>query len=445
LRSLPSIDDVLSQSAYGEILGAHPRALKVRAARMAVDRARARLLRGEERSFGPSDLQDALRALTTPNLRPVINATGVVLHTNLGRAPLAARAADRVREIAASYSNLEFDLDEGERGSRYAPLLELLSQLTGAESAVVVNNNAAAVLLVLSALARGKEAVVSRGELVEIGGGFRVPDVMAQSGAKLVEVGTTNRTRLADYERAIGPDTALLLKVHRSNFAVVGFTEEASTRELSELARARGLLVFEDLGSGSLAPLEAEGLTPEPTVRGVVASGVDVVSFSGDKLLGGPQAGIVVGKKALMERVKAHPLNRAVRVDKMTVAALEATLELYRDERLQEIPAHRMLTLRPDELRPRAERLARLLAEKGVRAAVERTTAQVGGGAMPLAAPVSYACALEGRPALELQERLRSCDPPVIARVSDEKLLLDVRCVEEDDLVRLAGAVASVI
>jgi L-seryl-tRNA(Ser) seleniumtransferase len=445
LRSLPSIDEVLSQPAYGEILGGHPRALRLHAARMAVDQARARILRGEERPFEHADLAAAVRSLTTPNLRAVINATGVVLHTNLGRAPLASRAAARVRDVALGYSNLEYDLDEGERGSRYAPVLELLAQLTGAESAVVVNNNAAAVLLVLSALARGREAVVSRGELVEIGGGFRIPDVMAQSGARLVEVGTTNRTRLQDYERAIGPDTALLLKVHRSNFAVVGFTEEAPAKDLCALAHSRGLLVFEDLGSGSLVPLEGEGLTPEPTVRDVVASGVDVVSFSGDKLLGGPQAGIIVGKKALMEQVKQHPLNRAVRVDKMTVAALEATLELYRDGRLDEVPAYRMLTRRPDELRPRAERLAKLLSEKGVGAAVERTTSQVGGGAMPLAAPVSYACALSGRPALDLQERLRACEPPVIARVSDGKLLLDVRCVEEEDLVRLAGAVSSVL
>ncbi|HVE85207.1 MAG TPA: L-seryl-tRNA(Sec) selenium transferase [Myxococcales bacterium] len=445
LRSLPSIDEVLSRPAHGEILGGHPRALKLHAARLAVERARSRLLSGDERPFDPADLKEAVRALTTPNLRRVINATGVVLHTNLGRAPLAERAADRIREVARGYSNLEYDLDEGERGSRYAPLLDLLAQLTGAESAVVVNNNAAAVLLVLSALAKDREAVVSRGELVEIGGGFRIPDVMAQSGARLVEVGTTNRTRLQDYERAITPATALLLKVHRSNFAVVGFTEEAATRELCQLAHARGLLVFEDLGSGSLVPLQAEGLTAEPTVRDVVASGADVVSFSGDKLLGGPQAGIIVGKKALMDLVKAHPLNRAVRVDKMTVAGLEATLELYRDERLDEVPTHRMLTRSPDELRARAERLAAILAEKGVRAAVERTTAQVGGGAMPLATPVSYACALAGRPALHLQERLRSCEPPIIARVSDEKLLLDVRCVEEDDFVRLAGAVASVI
>ncbi|HYV49102.1 MAG TPA: L-seryl-tRNA(Sec) selenium transferase [Myxococcaceae bacterium] len=444
LRSLPSIDELLSQPSYGEILGGHPRALQLHAARLAVDRARARLLRGEERAFDRSDLQEAVRALTTPNLRRVINATGVVLHTNLGRAPLAARAAARVQEVARGYSNLEYDLDEGERGSRYAPLLDLLAQLTGAESAVVVNNNAAAVLLVLSALARGKEAVVSRGELVEIGGGFRIPDVMAQSGAKLVEVGTTNRTRLQDYERAVTPDTAVLLKVHRSNFAVVGFTEEAAGKDLCALARAKNLLVFEDLGSGSLVPLEGEGLTAEPTVRDVVASGVDVVSFSGDKLLGGPQAGIIVGKKALMAQVKAHPLNRAVRVDKMTVAALEATLELYREERLAEVPTHRMLTRRPDDLRPQAERLQTLLAERGVQASLERTTSQVGGGAMPLAAPVSWACALSGRPALQLQERLRSCDPPVIARVSDEKLLLDVRCVEEEDLVRLAEAVSSV-
>jgi L-seryl-tRNA(Ser) seleniumtransferase len=445
LRSLPSIDEVLSSPDHGAILDGHPRAVRLQAARLAVDRARARLLRGEELPFQPGDLAEAVRSLTTPRLRRVLNATGVVLHTNLGRAPLARAAAERVHRIATGYSNLEYDLDEGERGSRYAPVVELLSQLTSAESAVVVNNNAAAVLLVLSALARDREAIVSRGELVEIGGGFRIPDVMAQSGARLVEVGTTNRTRLADYERAITPSTALLLKVHRSNFAMVGFTEEVSAAELCALAHARGLAVFEDLGSGCLAPLEGDGLSPEPTVRSVVASGVDVVSFSGDKLLGGPQAGIIVGRKAFLDRVKAHPLNRALRVDKMTVAALEATLELYRDEALAELPTYRMLRTSPEELRPRAERLAAMLTERAVASRVERTTAQVGGGAMPLAQPPSFACALEGPAALELQQRLRSGEPPVIVRVSDDRLLLDVRCLEEEDLVSVAEAVTAAV
>ncbi|HME90997.1 MAG TPA: L-seryl-tRNA(Sec) selenium transferase, partial [Myxococcaceae bacterium] len=303
MRSLPSIDSLLAQPSLEPLLSPHPRARKVAALRLAVDRARARLLRGEDRGLEEADVVSALKQLTTPGLRRVLNATGVVLHTNLGRAPLAESAADRVRHIALAYSNLEYDLDEGERGSRYAPLLRLLRDLTGAEDAVVVNNNAAAVLLVLSALAQGREVLVSRGELVEIGGGFRIPDVMRQSGAKLIEVGTTNRTRLADYQSAISSSTALLVKVHKSNFALVGFTEDVPADELAKLGRRASIPVFEDLGSGALAPLSGEGMTPEPTVAATVAAGVDLVAFSGDKLLGGPQAGIIVGRSELIAKI----------------------------------------------------------------------------------------------------------------------------------------------
>jgi len=445
LRSLPSIDSLLTEPSLAPLLGAHPRMRKVAALRIAVDRVRARLLRGEERGFEEADVVDALKQLSTPGLRPVLNATGVVLHTNLGRAPLAPEAADRVRQIAVSYSNLEYDLDEGERGSRYAPLLSLLRSLTGAEDAVVVNNNAAAVLLVLTALAQGREAIVSRGELVEIGGGFRIPDVMRQSGAKLVEVGTTNRTHLGDYEKAISADTGLLLKVHKSNFAQIGFTEEVSAHALGALGRRTGIPVFEDLGSGALVSIEGEGISAEPTVSSAVAAGVDLVAFSGDKLLGGPQAGIVLGRSDLLSRVKSHPLNRALRVDKMTVAALEATLELYRDGRVDQIPAHRLLKQRPEELRARADRLHALLRDRGIDCRVEPTEGQVGGGAMPRSAPVSYACGLEARAPQRLQERLRSADPPVIARVFAERLLLDVRCLDEEDLDSVAAAVATVV
>jgi len=445
LRSLPSIDSLLLQPALAPLLAAHPRARKVAALRIAVDRVRARLLKGEDRGFEESDLVDALKQLATPGLRRVFNATGVVLHTNLGRAPLAPEAAERVRQIAAGYSNLEYNLDEGERGSRYAPLVYLLKDLTGAEDAVVVNNNAAAVLLVLTALAQGREAVVSRGELVEIGGGFRIPDVMRQSGAALVEVGTTNRTHLADYEKAISPNTGLLLKVHKSNFAQVGFTEEVSSYALAALGRRTGIPVFEDLGSGALVSIEGEGITPEPTVSAVVASGVDLVAFSGDKLLGGPQAGIVIGRADLVSRVKSHPLNRALRVDKMTVAALEATLELYRDGRVDEIPAHRLLKQRSEDLRARADRLQALLQVKGVASQVQPTEGQVGGGAMPLSAPRSFACAVEAPSPDLLQERLRGTEPPVIARVSGERLLLDIRCLDDEDLSSVAAAVATVV
>jgi L-seryl-tRNA(Ser) seleniumtransferase len=445
LRGLPSIDSLLAQPELAALLSPHPRARKVAALRIAVDRARARLLNGEQRGFEESDLVNALKQLTTPGLRRVLNATGVVLHTNLGRAPLADQAAERVRRIATGYCNLEYDLDEGERGSRYAPLVGLLTELTGAQDAVVVNNNAAAVLLSLAALAQGREVVVSRGELVEIGGGFRIPDVMRQSGARLVEVGTTNRTRLSDYEAAITAETALFLKVHKSNFALVGFAAEVSARELAELAHRKQLPLVEDLGSGSLLPIEGEGMTVEPSVRSSLDAGADLVTFSGDKLLGGPQAGIILGGSQLVAKVRSHPLNRAVRVDKMTVAALEATLELYRDGRLEDVPAQRLLTQSAEELRSRALKLKELLREQGIESRLEQTQGQVGGGAMPLSSPLSYACALRTDAPQLVQERLRAADPPVIARISNEQILLDVRCLTEEDLTSVAQAVVSVL
>jgi L-seryl-tRNA(Ser) seleniumtransferase len=443
LRGLPSIEQLLHRPSLAERLAAVPRARAVAALRLAVDTVRTRLLRGEARPFEDADVDAALRELATPGLRPVLNATGVVLHTNLGRAPLAPEAVARVAEVSRGYSNLEYDLDEGERGSRYAPVIGLLTQLTGAEDAIVVNNCAGAALLVLAALAAGKEGIVSRGELVEIGGGFRVPDVMRQSGVRLVEVGTTNRTRLRDYESALTPDTGLLVKVHRSNFALVGFTEEASVAELAQLGRARGVPVFQDLGSGVLVPLNAPGLTHEPTVAMSIQAGADVVAFSGDKLLGGPQAGIIVGRKALLARIKAHPLTRALRVDKMTVAALEATLELYRDGRPHAVPTWRLLAQQPEELRARAERLHGLLAVRGVSVRVAAVSGQVGGGAMPLARLPSFACILKVEAPDVFLERLRGAVEPVIGRIADGEVLLDVRCLAEEELATVAEAVAT--
>ncbi len=431
LKELPSVDELLRSPA----LSSQPHELARLVARRAVEVARARVLSGGE-GFTPEDLTRALVEVRTPNLRRVLNATGVVLHTNLGRAPLARRAIERLAE-AAGYCNLELDLTEGERGSRYQPVVELLTQLTGAEDALVVNNCAAAVLLALSALGQGREGVVSRGELVEIGGGFRVPDVMAQSGMRLVEVGTTNRTRLDDYQRAVNERTALLLKVHRSNFAVVGFTEEVHARELVTL----GLPVVVDLGSGALEPMHAEGLTSEPTVTSVVAAGVDLVLFSGDKLLGGPQAGIVVGRKKAIEKLKSHPLNRALRIDKLTVAALEATLELYRDGMSGEVPARGLLLQPPEQLRSRADALRVRLMSHAVQSSVVETVGQVGGGSMPLAEPKSWACAIDRADPEALHRRLRAGAPPVVARVSEGQLLLDVRCLEDDDLEPVALAV----
>jgi L-seryl-tRNA(Ser) seleniumtransferase len=442
LRALPSVESVLVSEAGRAALQIHPRARVVDAIRRVLGVLRTRILQGEPATFSAEALGPALVALATPGLRPVLNATGVVLHTNLGRAPLPAAALAGVDAVGRGYSNLELDLETGERGSRFAPLLEPLRALTGAEDALVVNNCAAATLLVLTALAEGREVVVSRGELVEIGGGFRVPDVMRQSHATLVEVGTTNRTRRTDYERALSPATALVAKVHRSNFALVGFTEEATVEELARLCQPRGVPLFVDAGSGLLTPLGLEGTAGEPTMRSHIEAGADLVAFSGDKLLGGPQAGIVVGRAFWVSRLRAHPLSRALRVDKLTVAALETTLRMYQDDRGDEVPA-RALVLAPEPvLRERAEALRGLLGEVGTTARVVRVEGQVGGGTLPLARVPSWACAIDGE-AEALAARLRTGDPSVLARIEDGRLVLDIRCIEEGDLVRLAAAVAA--
>lgn len=444
LRALPSIDELLVRPSLLARVAGQPRPVVVAAAREAVARVRARLLAGEDVALTDADFEAALTDVAGPRLRPVINATGVVLHTNLGRAPLAVAAVERIAQVARGYANLELDLDNGERGSRYEPVVGLLRSLTGAEAALVVNNCAAAVVLALSALASGMEAIVSRGELVEIGGGFRVPDVMRQSGATLVEVGTTNRTRLRDYEAALTERTGVLVKVHRSNFAIVGFSEEASVRELAGLAAGRGVPLMVDLGSGALVPLHGEGLSQEPTVASVVSAGADVVAFSGDKLLGGPQAGILVGRRAVIDRLAAHPLNRALRVDKLTVAALEATLALYRDGVADEaVPTRAMIQARPEVLEARARRLAGLLSAAGLRCRLVRAEGKVGGGSMPLAVLPSWAVALEGGRAEAWLARLRAGAPPVIGRIEDDEVWLDVRCVADGELEVLAQAVVS--
>ena len=442
LRALPSVESVLVSEAGRAALQIHPRPRVVEAIRRVLAVLRTRILQGEAASFSSDALGPALVALGTPGLRPVLNATGVVLHTNLGRAPLAPEALARVEAVARGYSNLELDLETGERGSRFAPLLEPLRALTGAEDAMVVNNCAAATLLVLTALAEGREVVVSRGELVEIGGGFRIPDVMRQSHATLVEVGTTNRTRRADYERALSPATALVAKVHRSNFALVGFTEETTVEELARLCQPRGVPLFVDAGSGLLSPLDLPGATPEPTMRGHIEAGADLVAFSGDKLLGGPQAGIVVGRAFWVSRLRAHPLARALRVDKLTVAALEATLRMVQDGRGDEIPA-RAYALAPETaLRSRADALRRHLEDAGVDARILHVEGQVGGGTLPLARPRSWACVLEGE-AEALATRLRTGEPSVLARIEEGRLVLDVRCIEDPEIPLLAAAVVA--
>jgi len=417
LRDLPSVDELVRDLDDP---------LAVDAARSVLARAREEIRMGAD----PGDLTERVRAelaaVRAPSFRRVLNATGVIVHTNLGRAPLAPEALARVQDAARGYSNLELDLEDGARGSRQDHLAALLRRLTGAEAALVVNNNAAAVLLALAALGEGREVVVSRGELLEIGDGFRIPDVLARSGARLVEVGTTNRTRPADYERAIGPDTALLLRVHQSNFRVVGFTELPRLAELAAIARRHELPLVDDLGSGALGEISGE-----PSARESLAAGADLVCFSGDKLLGGPQAGIVAGRADLVERLRRHPLQRAMRVDKLTLAALEGTLQLHLDEPAR-VPVLRMLGEQASVVRARAERLAEMTG-----GTVEETVARVGGGALPLAELPSFACAL----AEELAAPLRVGEPPVVGIVRDGKLLLDCRTLADDELGEVAAAV----
>ncbi|MFN2471895.1 MAG: L-seryl-tRNA(Sec) selenium transferase [Gaiellaceae bacterium] len=426
LRDLPSVDELLRD----ERLAALPRPVALEAVRSALASAREEIRLGHDPGELAARVLAEADALERPRLRRVLNATGVLLHTNLGRAPLAAPALARVTELGAGYSNLEYDLEAGSRGSRQELVAPLLRRLTGAEAALVVNNNAAAVLLALAAIAEGRDVLVSRGELVEIGDGFRIPEVLDRSGARLVEVGTTNRTRAADYERAVTAETALLLRVHQSNFRVVGFTELPRIDQLAAVARRHDLPLVDDLGSGTLL-----ALGDEPTVRESLAAGADLVCFSGDKLLGGPQAGIVVGGAELVERLRRHPLQRALRADKLTLAALEGTLALYLDpERaLREIPFLRAFHEPAGRVRERAERLA-----AAVGGAVEETLARAGGGALPLAELPSFACAVEE----ELAAPLRLGEPPVVTLVRDGRCLLDCRTLSDDEVAEVATAVA---
>jgi L-seryl-tRNA(Ser) seleniumtransferase len=420
VRDLPSVDELARTSGDP---------LAVDAARAVIARARDEIRAGTDPGDLRVRLSEELAAARAPRLRRVINATGVIAHTNLGRAPLAEEAIERVRAAARGYSNLEYDLGKGARGSRQDHVAPILGRLTGAEAALVVNNNAAAVMLALAALAEGREVLVSRGELIEIGDGFRIPDVLARSGARLREVGTTNRTRAADYERTIGPETALILRVHQSNFRVVGFTEQPTVSELAQVAQSHKVPLVDDLGSGALSG----GLGDEPTARASLAAGADLVCFSGDKLLGGPQAGIVVGRADLVERLRRHPLQRALRADKLTLAALEGTLALHLDAP-ERIPVLRMLLTDTAAVRSRAERLARRVGGD-----VEETVARAGGGALPLAELPSWACAVEE----DLAAPLRAGEPPVVAVVRDGRTLLDCRTIGDDEIDEVAAAVVA--
>jgi L-seryl-tRNA(Ser) seleniumtransferase len=420
-----------------------PRALVTEAIRAVVDRVRLDQLAAPATTDGwLVVIREELARREQSSLRPVLNVTGVILHTNLGRAPLARQALEAISRTAAGASNLEYDLDEGTRGSRYVHCASLLRELTGAEDALVVNNGAAALVLALNTLAEGRESVVSRGELIEIGGSFRVPEIMAKSGSILHEVGTTNRTHVEDYRRAIGSRTGAIVKVHRSNFEVRGFVAEASVRELAPIAREANVPLVMDLGSGLLLSLEPYGLRGEPTVSEAVADGATLVIMSGDKLLGGPQAGILVGSRQAVDACRRNPLTRAMRVDKLTLAALEATLALYRDpaRAFVDVPVLAMVTAPADSIRERANRLAASLRERGVLCDVVESEAAVGGGAFPTARLASSAVALRGRSA-DLEVKLRTGDPPIIGRIVDERIQLDLRSLlpdRDEDLARAA-------
>jgi L-seryl-tRNA(Ser) seleniumtransferase len=445
LRKLPSVDKLLRESAIRLLIEEHGHELVVEAIRRALNGARERILAGEA---SPSNVElveetkSALAARLRLALSPLINATGVIIHTNLGRAPLSAEARAAMEAVATSFCNLEYDLKAGRRGSRYAYVEYLLRKLTGAEAALVVNNNAGAVLLILSALAMGKEVIISRGQLVEIGGGFRIPDVMRQSGAYLVEVGTTNRTYIRDYEEAISEETALLMRVHRSNFRMTGFTYEPELEELVELGERYGLPVVDDIGSGALLDTSIYGLAHEPMFQESVACGASLVSASGDKLLGGPQAGIIVGKEDLIAKLKRHPLTRALRVDKITLAGLQATLTHYLKGEVEEkIPVWKMITTPLDEIEKRAGSWAKRLADAGASVEVVDGESTVGGGSLPGETLPTKLVAIRVSSPDKLSLLLREGEQPVIGRIEDDLFLLDPRTVLSGEDEKLLQAV----
>src|SRR5438876_3965601 len=450
LRLLPSIDEILQSATGQRLIAQYSRVMALRAVRATLGQARVDIRHGAAcPSFEEllATAEQILQQEQQPNLRPLINATGVIINTNVGRSPLSQEALQAVQQVAGGYSNLEYDVEAGKRGSRHTHVTALLRELTGAEAALVTNNNAAAVLLALSTLAMGREVIISRGQLVEIGGGFRVPDVMRQSGCLLVEVGTTNRTRVSDYEAALSERSAVLLTVHPSNFVISGFTESTPVAALAELAHRHNLLVMDDLGSGCLLDSAQYGLAHEPMPQESLAAGADVVCFSGDKLLGGPQAGILVGKAEILERIAKNPLMRAMRIDKMTLAALEATLRHYqRDEAAQHIPIWRMIAARPERIASRAARWAHKLQAQGIVARTQRGESTVGGGSLPgETLPTSLLAIDAAQVSLSLDElarQLRMRNIPIITRILRDTLLLDPRTVlEEQDKEVVLGLI----
>jgi L-seryl-tRNA(Ser) seleniumtransferase len=453
-QEIPSVDRLLNSPFLLEVLPNYPRSLVLKAVHQVLEGIRNTIKSGHG-SEEPLSLDrvshlvtEKLAILNQPSLKPLINATGVVVHTNLGRSILAERVLAKFKPLAGGHTNLEYDLQRGERGSRYSHVEGILKEITGTEAATVVNNNAAAVLVALDTLARGREVVVSRGQLVEIGGSFRIPEVMKRGGARMVEVGTTNKTHLRDYEEIIGPDTALLLKVHKSNYHLIGFTEDVDTIELVTLAHKNNIAVMEDLGSGCFVDFSKYGLVKEPTVQEVIGQGVDLVTFSGDKLLGGPQAGIILGRKPLVEAIRKNQLSRALRIDKLTLLALEETLRIYRDESaaIKEIPTLQMILAPYEQLKSKARRLRRMIGKLdslnfGLHLA--DGTSKVGGGALPLLViPTCLIALVPSRlSANTIEQKLRDYDPPIISRIEKDQVLLDVRTVQDSELKILAGAI----
>ncbi|MCX7832061.1 MAG: L-seryl-tRNA(Sec) selenium transferase [Actinobacteria bacterium] len=458
LRKLPKVDEVLDNPSVKKYLESNPRELVVDGIRTGIEKARKLILSSKSIAEVESILNSieeiviqAVKKNCDYHLKPVINATGIVLHTNLGRAPLHPSAIERIKEVSIGYSNLEYELDTGKRGSRYSHVEELLKKLCGVESAFVVNNNASAVLLALNTFASGKEVIVSRGEMIEIGGSFRIPEIMKISGATLVEVGTTNKTHLKDYEDVISENTALILKVHPSNYRIVGFTKEVTLEELVDLGRKHNVPVMYDAGSGALLDFNQKGFKEEPAIQKAVKAGVDVITFSGDKLLGGPQAGIIVGRKEFVEKMKRNHLNRALRIDKLTLAALEATLRLYLEEDpWQTIPVLRMLSMPAEEVKKKARKLKKILKnEFGNRIEVEliATVARSGGGALPDIDIPSYGVALSvpGKSSVCIEQSLRHTDPPVIVLVQDEKIIMDARTLLDGEEKKIISALKQIV
>lgn len=451
LSQLPSVDEILKSEQGTAWLNTHPRRFVLQAIREALDARRRDILNGLSPDFSGEgmtvEIECAIGKLSSYSLIPVINATGIVIHTNLGRSLLSDRALENIIRVSESYSNLEYELEKGKRGKRYTHIKRILREVTGAEDALIVNNNAAAVLLCLNTLAKGKEVIVSRGELVEIGGSFRIPDVMAASGAILREVGTTNKTHLFDYEQALNENTALILKVHKANFRVTGFSEEVPVDDLVALGGKHAIPVMFDLGSGCFIDLKPLGIYDEPSVKEIVATGVDITTFSGDKLLGGPQGGVIVGKQEYIERIQKNPITRAVRIDKLTLAGFEATLMEYVDEEkaVQNIPTLRMLLQKPGELKKRANTIAKRLkkALSNVDIRVVEDVSRAGGGSLPETDLPTYAVSVKSGniSTNEIEARLRKGNPPIIVRIKEDSLIIDARTVNDKDIALLVKGI----